>query len=341
MALSPNDIRNCEFSVQMRGYHKEEVDDFLEHVAAAAEAEKQAHLKLSMEIESIRTQFQALKENEDTIKDAAIDARRNADQTISQAQARADDLVMRAELESKRLLGSKEQQLREIEERVTRTREVQDSYLAQLRELIESHLEMADKISEVHHKSQATQDALEITDSSEVSRNGMETFAARPEQPDPIYTEEAKAADTIVAADTTESPEAEAESSADDQQDESEPAVDPELTAALESYQSSLNKSHDAVEQTNDPLPPVPAGQIVETTALASDVPEGFIAEAQEGDDEATGKFQVQGRQAVINDADSPDPNDSVPVDPDALAKELDKVVAKFEEEMDKAAKSE
>ena len=41
MDLSPNDIRNYEFSTQMRGYSKDEVESLLEQVAAALEAVKQ------------------------------------------------------------------------------------------------------------------------------------------------------------------------------------------------------------------------------------------------------------------------------------------------------------
>ncbi len=335
MALTPNDIRNCEFSVQMRGYQKEEVDDFLEHIAVSVEAEKEACLKLTLEIDSIRTQFQALKEHENAIKDAAIDARRNADKTISEAKAEADEIMGQAEAESKRLIGSKEAQLRQIEERIIRAREIQDSYLVKLRELIENHLEMADKMSEAHTQSQATQDAIEITDSSEVSRNGMETLATQPEPAEPIDEEEDRSSDTMVgvavAAAVTPEPEL-----VDGDSPESESAVDPELSAALQSYQSSLNKSPDAADEI-ETAPPPPIGQIVETTALASDVPDGFISEDQHIDDEATGKFQAQGRQAVIQDLPHSGPDESDAVDAEVLADELDKVVAKFEEEMDKA----
>ena len=75
MDLSPNDIRGYEFPNQMRGYDKDEVDNFLEQVANAFEEMKQQNLKYSMEIESLKSQLSGLKQFEDTIKSAAIDAR--------------------------------------------------------------------------------------------------------------------------------------------------------------------------------------------------------------------------------------------------------------------------
>ncbi|MFQ5452850.1 MAG: DivIVA domain-containing protein, partial [Candidatus Zixiibacteriota bacterium] len=90
MDLSPNDIRNQEFSNKMRGYDKEDVDNFLEKVAEALENARQENLKLSMEIDSLNTQITGLKQFEDTIKNAAIDARRNADLTIANAKKEAD-----------------------------------------------------------------------------------------------------------------------------------------------------------------------------------------------------------------------------------------------------------
>jgi cell division septum initiation protein DivIVA len=329
----------------MRGYQRDEVDELLEQIAAEIEAEKHANLKLTMELDSVKIQFQALKEHENAIKDAAIDARRFADKTVSEAKSQADEMLSRAEVEAKQLLESKQQELREIETCVIRAKDIQDSFLAKLRELIENHLEMADKMNEVHCQSQATQDALEITDSSEVSRNSMETIATQPGESQTEVLEEGEV-ETDPPEEVIEN-QAPAEEGSGEPQKDDETAVDPELSAALKSYQSSLNERPDsAVQQNateqNDAPQPAPPEQFVETTALASDVPEGFVSENQEAitDEKATTKLQTQGRSAVIQDLPAAEPNDAEAVDPDDLADELDKVVAKFEEEMDKAAET-
>ena len=72
MSLTPNDIRNYEFSNQMRGYDKEEVDDFLEQTARALEEVKQENLKLSMEMDSLKSQLAGLRQFEDKIGRAHV-----------------------------------------------------------------------------------------------------------------------------------------------------------------------------------------------------------------------------------------------------------------------------
>jgi cell division septum initiation protein DivIVA len=319
----------------MRGYQRDEVDELLEQIAAEIEAEKHANLKLTMELDSVKIQFQALKEHENAIKDAAIDARRFADKTVSEAKSQADEMLSRAEVEAKQLLESKQQELREIETCVIRAKDIQDSFLAKLRELIENHLEMADKMNEVHCQSQATQDALEITDSSEVSRNSMETIATQPGESQTEVLEEGEV-ETDPPEEVIEN-QAPAEEGSGEPQKDDETAVDPELSAALKSYQSSLNERPDSAAPQ-----PAPPEQFVETTALAGDVPEGFVSENQEAntDHKATTKLHTQGSSAAIQDLPTAESNDAASVDPDHLADELDKVVAKFEEEMDKAAET-
>ena len=142
MDLSPNDIRNYEFANKMRGYSKDEVDDFRELVAAALEALKQENLKLSIEIDSLKTQLAGLRQFEDTIKSAAIDARRNADLTVANAKREAELLLSRAKTEAMEIIGSRAQKVGEIEDQITKLQFAKKSYLSKLRNLSKSHLEV-------------------------------------------------------------------------------------------------------------------------------------------------------------------------------------------------------
>ncbi len=104
MSLSPNDIRNYEFPTQMRGYDKEEVDSFLDTIATSLENMKQDALKLSMENDSIKSQLESLKQFEDSIKGAAIDARKNADATMANAKDEAETLLADAKTKDDNLV---------------------------------------------------------------------------------------------------------------------------------------------------------------------------------------------------------------------------------------------
>jgi len=365
MDLSPNDIRNCEFTTQMRGYSREEVDGLLEQVATVLETVKQENLKLSMEVDSLKTQLAALRQFEDTIKSAAIDARRHADETISSAKQEAEKMLSEAKSESERILGSREHQLGDLEGKISAAEATKTSYLAKVRSVISSHLQLIDELietepMEIPESGEATptnNGAIEVTDSSEVERKKLETVGTPSAPEEPTETEEATAEtddeDEAVEEETAEHDEtAEVEETVESEQtveDAKPQPIDPELADALEKYQTSETEAAtaSAVESPTGSAPP-PPGQLVETTARAEDIPQGFVvgpsgeAVARNPEEEvATDKMSVDAGTAKINTQPPPEPTPSKrPATPEDLAQELDKVVAKFEEEMDKAAKA-
>ena len=133
MDITPNDIRNFEFGSQMRGYDKEEVDSFLDKIAYGLEEMKQESLKQSMEIDSVKTQLSGLREFEETIKSAAIDARRNADMTIETAKREGDLILSKARSEAEQILESRTSQINELENQIAKLQMSKKSYLGKLR----------------------------------------------------------------------------------------------------------------------------------------------------------------------------------------------------------------
>jgi cell division initiation protein len=352
MDLSPNDIRNYEFANQMRGYSKDEVDDFREQVAAVLEALKQENLKLSMEIDSLRTQLAGLRQFEDTIKSAAIDARRNADLTVANAKKEAELILSRAKTEAMEIIGSHAQKVGEIEDQITRLQLAKKSYLSKLRNLVKSSLEVLEEIASSEAAAEP-KTVLEVTESTEVTRKKLETIATEPDKLEPIKTEEANAAEQIVPASVM--PEEEtlpraAEDIFTDQTPHPDQPVDPELAAALEKYRRK-EESPDEQQPTATSMTdytPAP-GEIVETSARAEDIPEGFItpeidAAASDTTDKVAVDADSQPDATEHNAIDIGTSQDSAEGDSkvasEDLAKELDRVVTKFEEEMDKAEKS-
>ena len=371
MDLSPNDIRNYEFPSQMRGYSKDDVDSFLETVAAALEQAKQENLKLSMEIDSVKSQLTGLRQFEDTIKSAAIDARRNADMTVANAKKEAELMLSQAKSEAERVIGSRTQELQRFESQLTKAEMVKKSYFAKLQSLIKSHLDMVESIAGVGEPPDVrddddpesanttdsvrpSPDRIEVTESSEVDRQTMETIAGEPSPSKPLTMEEANAAERIVTVEDETSPPptpddeaahaemaATTDDSVTDAEEEPKP-VDPELATALQQYQQTQTKQDSKTEAPSTPdEPPPKPGAFVVTDQRAEDIPPGFVvgeAEAaallaDDPSDPATDRVQVSNSQA-----EGPNGEPGEPIAPEKLADELDKVVAKFEEEMDKAA---
>lgn len=380
MDLSPNDVRNYEFPSQMRGYDKEEVNNFKEQVAAALEAAKQENLKLTMELESVKSQLSGLKQFEDTIKNAAIDARRNADLTVNNAKQEAEMILKKARSDAEKDIESRASRIEVIENQIAKLQLSKKSYYTKIRSLIQSHLELIDELGRKEHlappqtKAQIdidddeveSEDNIEVTDSSEVDSRRREMIASVPTKTKGIRTEEANApeADSEGTADSgrqmlekaikdaDDETRAEFDMSGDEEEMEAEPpappkpsntpGIDPELAAALENYQKAARHQSDPAPVAP---PPPPAGGLTKTDARAEDVPQGFVPanEEQLMEQAATDTGPVN-RGANRPSAESVEPNpmpaERQPVGPDSIAKELDDVVARFEEEMDKAARS-
>jgi len=358
MDLSPNDIRGYKFRTQMRGYDKDEVDNFLDQVASALEETKQQNLKLSMELESMRAQLAGLKQFEDTIKSAAIDARRNADMTVATAKQEAEMILSKARQQAEDILAKRAKDVSEIEAKITRLGLTKKSYLSKIHGMIQSHLEMIDEVDSGEVQSEEpdeTDDKIAVTESTDIKTGKRETVAQQPPGPSDDEAEEEEGAEDVTDGETAE--EAAAGLAADlhdaiqgepaDQP--TEQAIDPELAAALESYKKMTAQK--AAEEKPQPQaeapPPPPQGMIVETTSRAEDVPDGFIAKESGLEEErSTDKVRMgQGDASASMEPNSlggfKSPEDAkAPLAPEKLAEELDEVAARFAEEMDKADKS-
>jgi len=362
MELNPNDIRNYEFASQMRGYDKEEVDSFLEQIAGAMEGLKEENMKLTTELASVKLQLNKLREFEDSIKNAAIDARHNADTLVAGARKEVEELLNNARKEVETIEQTAAQRITDIKKELAQMELTRKSYLTKLRELINSHLEILEEISaddarreiaeaasEFEHAAPApslpdfnlsdSSDNIQVSDSSEVTRESRESIANQKTEEE--EAEETGAAPDVTAAGEDETTEhvhkEEEEVSTEELNDSSKVAakaddgalngtVDPELAAALDNYH--------ATQQQPSQDSPLPSENVTETTARAEDVPPEFIAAAQ--------TTEPGGPPRPLDDNN--DTNREIPTakkdGPISIANELDNIAAKFEEEMDKAAKS-
>ncbi len=400
MELSPNDLRNYEFNTQMRGYDRGEVTELLNVVASGLEKLKQDNLKLSMELDSVKTQLSALKEHEDTIKGAAIDARRAADRVKAEAKAEVEQMIAHAKEKASELVDSKEAAVTGLKEQIAQLQQAKRQYVDNLRRLLRSHLDVVDQIAAAADDEQLALDDvpdqtdgnLDIEESTDVTIGKRETIGSQPRKQQPIRTEEANQADQIIEVAPQEQPQApppepqparqpeavaeeppaqqeqpavephpEQPTVAEPQQPapqdhprmqeqpdpEDQGELDPELAEALRNY-----RAVDEDEPQQQPQPQAPAS--AETPAA---VPPGFVAR-DEHETVGSGTDQIPVDQVPKTMEPNPvqveqpqaqqppaSPQETKPkpangVGGDDLADALDQVAAKFEEEMDKAAKS-
>jgi DivIVA domain-containing protein len=111
MDVSPKTLREVEFREKMRGYHPEDVDQFLERVAAGIEVLQD---RLRQAIERAQRAEQAATEaggNDDALRRTLLLAQRTADLAVQEAREQAARVVAGAEQQAQALLGDAEQRV--------------------------------------------------------------------------------------------------------------------------------------------------------------------------------------------------------------------------------------
>ena len=349
MELTSNDIRGYRFRSQMRGYDREEVDRFLEKVAEALEEAKQHNLRLSVELGSLKSQLTGLKQFEDTIKGAAIDARRNADMTIATAKQEAEMIITRAKSEAESIVVNRTKEIGEIESQITRLGLTKKSYLSKIRNLVQAHLQMIEDVDSGEIHREVPENRITVTESKDVTTETRESVAL---QPAPAFQEPEPGSETEPEPESEEEPSIESQAVPDnlaaelkqaiqapDLSPSAAPPIDPELAAALESYKRIAARKaaeHQAAQQR----PPLPRqDEVIETNRLAEEIPEGFVAkETDVEDNRSTDKVMLSQTSRNLKLGESG--GFKKPISPEELAGELDEVAVRFEEEINKASKS-
>lgn len=216
-------------NLKCAGMKKNEVDRVLEEIAVLLENNNQENLKLSKEVETLSIQLTSLKQYEDTIKGAAIDARRNADLTIANAKTEGQQLIAKARAEGDTILTSRAKEVANIEAQIAKLTHARESYLVKVRDMISSHLSILDEIMEVEPPPQKIQeqlgtgkiqqqpkkqkavekkpiakspDDIDVTDSSEVKLRKRETVATEPSKQPSVKIEDAQSAGRVIEVPT-------------------------------------------------------------------------------------------------------------------------------------------
>ncbi len=329
MDISPNDLRTYEFQTQMRGYDKEEVRNILEKAATALEKSKQDHLRLSMEMDSLKSQLAGLRQFEDSIKNAAIDARRNADQTIAQAKREAEILLNKAKADAEQVFGSRTNRVEELDAKINALETTHKSYITKLRSIVSAHMDMINEGASMKLDGTRVSDTspIDVTDSADITTKSRTTFATEPEAPKAVHFEEANAPGKFVASLP--------------QQTSSQPTgIDPELAASLEKYANRSGKvSTQPAASSTAKIATQQFATVHEPPATPAPDASGRLHISSNFSSPQSFEHSSINIDANATPATKPPTSDGS-LSADNLADELDRVVAKFEEEISKAEKN-
>lgn len=157
--LSVKDINNKRFEQARPGYKTEEVDDFLREIAqqiAQYQREKEdAEKKIEVLVESVRE----YKKDEDALKDALIGAQKQGRAIVSEAQAKATEILADANKRANEIIGSTTVQLEKEKRCLVKMQQEVSDFKANLLSMYKQHLEQITAIPDYEDDSEDSAEA--------------------------------------------------------------------------------------------------------------------------------------------------------------------------------------
>ena len=140
MDLSPKLLTDVQFREQWRGYNPDEVDEFLERVAAGIE-ELQGRLNEALERASNAEHRLLERSDEDEIRRTLVLAQRTAVASMEEARAEADRLVSETEARCRTLVADAEAQSARLDADIATRRRLELGDLAEQRAALQQDID--------------------------------------------------------------------------------------------------------------------------------------------------------------------------------------------------------
>ena len=112
MELTPQALRVVEFREKMRGYHPDDVDEFVERAFATADALAERLRQAEDRLRQVEQKAAAGGDSDESLRRTLILAQRTADAAIAEAQEQAASTIADAERRSNATIASAEDQAR-------------------------------------------------------------------------------------------------------------------------------------------------------------------------------------------------------------------------------------
>ena len=139
--LPPHELKNKSFSHSLRGYSTAEVD---EHLSFVLEKYTELYRKcdaLEKELQSTKAELAEIKENEEIIRAAMVNAKQAEQKTIKDAQERADLILRTAKINCDRTLMQFKNEIKNEQDMLRRLRKATAEFKAKNLRLYKAHLE--------------------------------------------------------------------------------------------------------------------------------------------------------------------------------------------------------
>ena len=146
--MTPDSIASKRFDKGMGGYRQDEVEAFLEQVAAEFRALQSEKEELEKKVEVLANKIEEYRADEDSLRSALIGAQKLGDSVIRESKVKAENILLDAKVEAAKMIESAQRSV-EIEQTalVTMKKEV-NKFKNRMLTMYRQHLELINTLPE-------------------------------------------------------------------------------------------------------------------------------------------------------------------------------------------------
>jgi cell division initiation protein len=120
MDVSPKTIREVEFREKLKGYHQDDVDEFLERIAAGIEIVQERLRQATERAVRAEQKLGETTEADDAMRRTLVLAQRTADAAVNEARDHAQQIVGAAQSQAQQIVAAAEEQAARMAEEAQR-----------------------------------------------------------------------------------------------------------------------------------------------------------------------------------------------------------------------------
>jgi len=144
MRITPLDIQQKQFPMKFRGFDVEEVYAFLEVVREEMEDLLRENALLKEQFQRAENQIREYRTMENTLRETLVTAQQMVEDYRINARKEADILLREAELKADAVIKEAQERVVKIHEDIVDLKGIRRHFKEEVRRLIESHLKMVD-----------------------------------------------------------------------------------------------------------------------------------------------------------------------------------------------------
>ena len=142
MRITPLDIQQKQFPMKFRGFDVEEVYAFLEVIREEMEELLRENANLKENVQRADVQVREFKDMETTLRETLMTAQQMVEDYKMNARKEAELLIREAELRADNMIKEAHEKVIKIHEDITDMKGIRRHFKEELRRLIENHLTM-------------------------------------------------------------------------------------------------------------------------------------------------------------------------------------------------------